>query len=272
MTEVGDTRPRPPGGRSLSAIAALLAAAVVMSCPAPAEAGEAHLRVIAHSAPVRTGPGAEYRELYAAERGEVFPVLRRSTRDFWLQIELEDGTTGWIFGDLVFPFEVVEDYRPGRLSRMGAAISRALFAPPPAPDARVELSVSGGALGGEGMFLFRPAVLLDPYFAIEGFAGASPRAQDDLWLAGVGTTLRLAPGAPFGPYLHAGVGGAHVRPQADNFTEDPRTLMTVNTGAGVEMTFKRQITVRMDVRNWTFFDPDEASNALEYSGGLAIFF
>lgn len=240
--------------------------------PAPADAGEAHLRVIAQSAPVRTGPGAEYREIATAERGEVFPVLRRGTRGFWLQIALEDGTTGWIFGELVFPFEVVEEYERGRLARMGAAIADALFAPPPAPDARIELSVTGGVLGGEGLFLFRPAVLLDPYFAIEGFFGASPRAQDDLLLAGLGGTLRLAPGAALGPFLYAGAGAGHIRPQADNFTEDVRTLMAVSTGAGVEMTFKRQITVRLDYRNWTLFDPDEASNAQELSGGLAIFF
>jgi opacity protein-like surface antigen len=264
---------RPLGVRSRRAVAlAALALVAAALWPAQALAREAHLRVIAQDAPVRTGPGGEYRELYRAERGEVFPVLRRGTRGFWLQVQLEDGTTGWIFGELVFPFDVDEDYRPGRLSRMGAAISRALLGPSPAPDARVELSVSGGTLGGEGMFLFRPAVLLDPYFAIEGFAGASPRAQDDLWLAGLGATLRLIPGAPIGPYISAGAGGAHIRPQADNFTEDPRTLMTVTTGAGVEITFKRQITVRLDVRNWTLFDPDEASNAQEFSGGLAIFF
>ena len=48
--------------------------------------------------------------------------------------------------------------------------------------------------------------------------------------------------------------------------------MALNAGGGFEITFKRQITVRLDVRNWTIFDPDEASNGQEVSGGLAIFF
>jgi hypothetical protein len=268
--ELRGRRPRLRACRGLAIAALTLLAAALW--PTEAHAREPYLRVIAQDAPIRTGPGAEYRELYRAERGEVLPVLRRGTRGFWLQVRLDDGTTGWIFGELVFPFEVDEAYRRGRLRRMGASISRALLGPPPAPDARIELSVSGGSLGGEGVFLLRPAVLLDPYFALEGFAGASPRAQDDLWLAGLGATLRLIPGAPVGPYVNAGAGTAHIRPQADNFTEEVRTLMAVTAGAGVEITFKRQITVRLDVRNWTLFDPDEASNAQEFSGGLAIFF
>ncbi len=251
-------------------IAALALAVLVW--PERAEAAEPHLRVIAQSAPVRTGPGADYREIFTAERGDIYPVRQRGSRGYWLLIELSDGTTGWILGDLVFPFEVDYEHEPSRLSRMRNAVTDAIFGPPPAPEARIGLSVSAGVIGGEGAFLFRPAVLLDPYFALEGFVGASPREQDDLLLAGAGGTLRLAPGAALGPYLHAGVGAGHIRPQADSFVEDPKTLMAISTGAGIEMTFKRRITVRIDYRNWSLFDPDEASNAQEVSSGLAIFF
>lgn len=255
--------------------AAMVAAAVMaaLAHPTRAEAGDPHVRVIAQSAPVRSGPGGDYREIATAERGEVYRVLRRGTRGYWFEIELEDATTGWIFGDLIFPFEVAaEAPEPGWFSRARAAVLDTLFGPPAAEDARVALSASGGALAGEGLFVLRPAVLIDSYFALEGFAGTSPRSEDNLFLGGVGGTLRLAPSARVAPYVHAGIGGAYVRPAADNFTEDPRALAAVSTGAGLEMSFARRITARVSYRNWTLFDPDEASSAQEVSGGLAIFF
>lgn len=259
---------RPVTPRALAVIAALGALAAT---PAPA-AADAYLRVIAQRAPVHTGPGGDYRELYVAERGEVFPVVERGGQGFWFRVNLEDGTSGWIFGELVFPFEVVEDDDPGVFRRMGRAIRRALLGPSPVPYSDVEISFSAGVLDQEGAFLLRPAWLVDSYFALEGFAGLSPRQDEDLFLAGLGWTLRLIPGAAVGPFLNAGFGAAHFRPKADNFAEEPETLMALAAGGGFEITFKRQITVRLDYRNWIIFDPDQASNGQEVSGGLAIFF
>jgi Bacterial SH3 domain len=254
--------------------AVLTAAATMMVAGATASpaAAEAYLRVISQRAPVHTGPGASYREIYIAERGEVLQVLERGGSGFWFRVGLEDGTTGWILGELVFPFEVVPQESPGLFVRVGRAIRRALLGPSPVPYADVELSFSAGALDGEGAFLLRPAWLLDQYFAVEAFAGLSPRQDDDLFLAGLGWTLRLIPGAAIGPFLHLGAGAAHLRPKADNFTQESDTLMALAAGGGFEITFKRQITIRLDYRNWTIFDPDQASNGQELSGGLAIFF
>jgi len=255
-------------------LAALAIAASALSAAAGAGSAAAspYVRVISQRAPVHTGPGASYRELYAAERGEVFPVLERGGSGFWFRIELEDGTTGWVLGELVFPFEVVDDERPGLFRRMGRAVRRALLGPSPVPTSDVEISFSAGLLDREGAFLLRPAWLMDPYFAIEAFAGLSPRQDDDLFLAGLGWTLRLLPGAALGPFLNASAGAAHLRPKADNFAQDPDTLMALAVGGGFEITFKKQITIRLDYRNWTIFDPDQASNGQELSGGLAVFF
>lgn len=254
----------------MTAVRALLV--LVALAPAATAHADAYLRVISQQAPVHTGPGGDYREIYVAERGEVFQVLERGGQGYWFRIGLEDGTTGWVFGELVFPFEVVEDDDPGLFRRMGRAIRRTMLGPSPVPRSDVEISFSAGVLDEEGTFLLRPAWLIDQTFAIEGFAGLSPRQDVDLFLAGLGWTLRLAPGAEVGPFLHVGVGAAHFRPKADNFTQDNKTLMALEAGGGFEITFKRQITVRLDVRNWTIFDPDEASNGQEVSGGLAIFF
>jgi hypothetical protein len=251
-------------------VLAVVCAAVLLAAR-PAE-GAVFVRVLTQRAKVHTGPGSEFRTVYVAERGSIFPVLERGTRGYWLRVELDDGTTGWVFGEQVLPFEVVEDGEPGLFTRVGRAIAGALFAPSPLPYANVELSFTAGVIGGEGLFLFRPGIILDPYFAIEAFLGESPRAQETLLLGGVGWTLRLAPGGSFCPYIHGSIGAGHFIPKADAFTLEEKTLMTVDVGIGFELTFKKQITLRADFRNWTFFDQNETTNAQEFSGGLAIFF
>jgi hypothetical protein len=257
--------------RRLTALTPLAALALLAALAGTAGA-EAFVRVITQRAHVRTGPSAEFRTMYVAERGTVLSVKERGTKGYWFKVELEDGTTGWIFGEQVFPFEVVDDGEPGAFTRMGRAIKRVILGPTPLPYADVELSFSAGALDGEGTFFFRPAWIIDPYFALEAFAAESPRQQETLILAGLGWTLRLVPGAEVGPYLHVGLGAAHFEPKEDAFTLEPRTLGALGVGGGLEITVKKRITVRLDFRNWTFFDQDEGDNAQEYSGGLAVFF
>ena len=120
--------------------------------------------------------------------------------------------------------------------------------------------------------MLRPSWLIDPYWALEGFAGLSPRSEKDLFMGGFAFVLRLAPGAVIGPYASVGVGAAYIRPKADNFIDKEETLMALGAGGGLEITFKKQITVRLDARNWSLFDQNQSHNAQEYSGGLAIFF
>ena len=247
---------------SLAAIAALAGSA----------SAEAYLRVIAQKTPVHTGPGASYREVYVAERGQVFQVLERGTSNFWFKIELEDGTTGWILGDTVFPFEVGPEEEPGVFTRMGRSIKRTLLGPSPVAYADVGLSFSAGILDREGVFILRPSWLIDPYWAVEAFGGLSPRSEKDIYMAGAAFVLRLAPGAVVGPYASIGLGAAFIRPKADNFVDERETLMALGAGGGFEITFKKQITLRLDARNWSLFDENKSSLGQEYTGGLAIFF
>jgi hypothetical protein len=240
---------------------------------APAAHADAFLRVIAQKASVRSGPSNGYREIAVVTRNQVFQVLERGTRgDYWFKIELDDGTTGWILGDLVFPFEVGEEEQPGAFTRMGRAIRRAILGPSPVPYSHVGLSFSAGVFDYEGVFMLRPSWLIDPYWALEGFTGLSPRSDKSLYLNGLAFVLRLAPGAVITPYATLGVGAAYVSPKADNFVDKKETLMALNAGGGFEITFKKQITVRLDARNWTIFDQNISSNGQEYTGGLAIFF
>jgi len=153
-----------------------------------------------------------------------------------------------------------------------AGYKGAILGPSPVVSANVGLSFSAGILDKEGMYLLRPSWLIDPYWAVEGFAGLSPRSEKDVFLGGMGFVLRLVPGAVIGPYAGVGLGAAHIRPKADNYVDKEETLMALSAGGGLEITFKKQITVRLDARNWSLFNQNHANNGQEYSGGLAIFF
>ncbi|HEY4179879.1 MAG TPA: SH3 domain-containing protein [Kofleriaceae bacterium] len=249
----------------------LLTALAVVVATAGVAAADSYVRVIAQKAPVYSGPGGNYRVVFNAERGEVFQVLERANHEYWFKVELEDGTSGWILGDVVFPFEVGPD-DAGVFTRMGSAIKGTFLGPSPVTYANVGLSFSAGLLDNEGVFIFRPSVFLDPYWALEGFAGLSPRSEKDVFLSGLAFVLRLAPGAVVGPYASIGLGAAYIRPKADNFVDQKETLMALSAGGGFEITFKKQITLRLDARNWSLFNENHSSNGQEYSGGLAIFF
>jgi hypothetical protein len=233
---------------------------------------DAYLRVTAQKASVHSGPSTSYREIAVVERNQVLQVLERGTRDFWFKVEMDDGTNGWILGDLVFPFEVGDEEEPGAFVRMGRAIRRAVLGPSPVSTANVGLSFSAGVLAGEGVFVLRPSWLIDPYWALEAFTGLSPRSETQLYLGGLAFVLRMAPGAVIGPYASVGLGAAHIVPKSDNYIGQTGTLMALGAGGGFEITFKKQITLRLDGRNWTIFDENESTNYQEYSGGLAIFF
>jgi len=245
---------------------------IAIVCIAGAAHADAYLRVIAQKASVYSGPGTTYRELAVVDRNQVFQVLERGTRDYWFKIELEDGTPGWIVGDMVFPFEVGDEEPPGALTRMGRAIKRAILGPSPVPYANVGLAASAGILDSEGVFMLRPSWIIDPYWALEGFAGLSPRSEKDVYLGGLAFVLRLSPGSVIGPYASLGLGAAYISPKADNYVDPQETLMALSAGGGLEITLKKQITVRIDARNWTLFNENHSNNGQEYTGGLAIFF
>ena len=59
-------------------------------------------------------------------------------------------------------------------------MSDAIFSPPPLADTQVGLTFSAGALGGDGLFLFRPSVVLAPPLTLEGFFGETVGNQVDV--------------------------------------------------------------------------------------------
>jgi len=251
-------------------VAAVLTLFALLCLAAPARGKSTpHLRVIVPRAAVRTGPAPNFRELYRAERGEVLEVIDRNGT-YWFRVVLPDGRFGWIYGEQVLPFEVDPSGSAG--SRAWAKLKAALFAPSPIPSASVGLTFSGGALGGDGMFMFRPAVTLDAHFAIEGHIGEAVGRDGSLLVYGLGGDILLWPLGPLVPFVALGVGGATSFPKINGVTQESKTQWAVDAGGGVALILKKRIIFRFDFRNYTLFTPNSTENRQEYSGGLAVFF
>ena len=60
----------------------------------------------------------------------------------------------------------------------------------------VTFTFSAGVLGGDGMFLFRPAVLLAPHVSLEAFVGETVGNQVDVIYTGGGFNAFLFPTRP----------------------------------------------------------------------------
>lgn len=251
---------------------AAIAALVLLTAAAPARADdEALVRVIAEQAQVHTGPGFAFRVVYVAARGEVLPAIGRATHDHWFRVQLPDGTYGWILGDQVFPLDVdtSEAARgPSIWKRMGDAV----FSPPPLQAGMVNLTFSAGLLGGDGMFMFRPAFLLAPHVSFEAFVGETVGEQVDVIYTGGGFNAYMFPSSPVTPFAAVAAGGAFGRKKADQFTVIPGNYSMVNVGGGLIVALKKRLTLRGDVRHYVIFDANHTQRIQEYSGALAVYF
>jgi len=255
-----------------SVVCAVVACAGVFAAGPPARAeDQALVRVIAEEANVRTGPGFGFRAVYVAKAGEVLPAIGRASHDHWFRVELPDGTYGWILGDEVFPLDVdtaAAHEGPSVLTRVG----RALFSPSPLLQETVSFSFSAGVLGGDGMFMFRPAWLLAPHVSLEGFVGETIGNQVDVIYCGGGFNAFLFARSPVTPFVGGAAGGAFGRTQAGQFTIRAGNYSMINVGGGLVVALKKRLTLRGDARNYVIFDANHTQEIQEYSGALAVYF
>jgi len=250
----------------------LLLLLLLLAAGRGAEAAEerAVVRVIAEVADVRTGPSFSYRSIYRAARGEVLPAVTRAARDYWLRVVLPDGTYGWILGDQVISLAV--DPSPPAPPTLSERIGAAVFSPPPLPAADVSLAFSAGLLGGEGLVLFRPAIVLVPHLALEAFVGETVGEEADVFYYGGGPILYVWPSSPVTLFVGAAAGGAIGRKKADQFAIRTGHYATANAGVGLLVALKKRITLRCDFRDHVVFGPDYTRELIEYSGGLSVIF
>lgn len=243
---------------------------VLVTTTARAE-DQALVRVVAEQASVRTGPGFAYRVIHRANLGDVLTAVGRATNDHWFRVELPDGTYGWILGAEVFPLDVdtsAAHRGPSVWKRMG----NVLFSPSPLMLENVSFAFSAGILGGDGMFLFRPSVLLAPHLSLEAFVGETVGNQVDVIYTGGGFNAFLFPTSPVTPFVAAAAGGAFGRKKADQFAIQTGDYSLINVGGGAIMSLKKRLTIRGDVRHYVIFNANHTQRVQEYSGALAVFF
>jgi hypothetical protein len=249
---------------------AVIALVVLVAGRARAE-DQALVRVVAEEASVRTGPGFAFRVVYRAKLGEVMTAIGRASHDHWFHVELPDGTYGWILGDEVFPLDVdtaAAHEGPSVFKRIGHAV----FSPSPLLDETVGFAFSAGLLGGDGMFLFRPSVLLAPHVSLEATFGETVGNQVDVvYLAG-GFNAFLFATSPVTPFVGGAAGGAFGRKKADQFAIKTGDYSMVNVGGGLIIALKKRLTLRGDARHYVIFDADHTQQIQEFSGALAVYF
>src|SRR5262245_53831767 len=103
---MGDPMSRSIRNTWLFALALTLALAVItVSQVARADDAnvEAFARVVVDEAELRSGPGATYRVIEVAKRGDTFALDGRPGSGYWLKLILPDGRSAYIVGDAVQP-------------------------------------------------------------------------------------------------------------------------------------------------------------------------
>jgi len=251
--------------------ATILPVLVLLLTSAARAEDQALVRVIAEAASVRTGPGFGYRMVYRANQGEVLTVIGRATHDHWFRVELPDGTYGWVLGDEVFPLDV-DTAAAHEGPSVWRRFSHAVFSPSPLMEENVNFTFSAGVLGGDGMFMFRPAVLLAPHVSLEAFLGETVGNQADVIYTGGGFNAYLFPSSPVTPFVGGAAGGAFGRKKADQYAIQTGNYSMVNVGGGLVVSFKKRISVRGDARHYVIFNANHIQRIQEFSGALAIFF
>ncbi|MBX3181786.1 MAG: SH3 domain-containing protein [Polyangiaceae bacterium] len=258
------------GARSLLQRAAFLAA--LLASPAAAAESEsdapdadAFARVVVAEAEVRSGPGITHRVIHRAERGEAFLITGREGQGFWLEIALEDGRTGYVLGDVVEPVAIGEDEveRPG---------TPGFFAPPALQRARGGFALMAGVFDKNGYSELRPALVLAPAIALEGYVGMHLNTEGKGVIYGAGGTLNLAPDWPVTPFLHLGGGGYTTFPNADAFVLKDETVMHARAGGGFLISLRWRLLIRLEATQAALFTADSYRNTYGVFGGLGSYF
>ena len=230
---------------------------------ARAEQAATYARIVDESAPLRSGPGKEFRTIERAQRDDTFLVRERAPLGHWLAVELSDGGRAYVEGSAVWLFDLTED---------GGVERSRLFAPPPLLRARGELAALFGVLGEGGFLALRPTLMLAPTFGFEANLGASVGSTGRLFLLGGGGIVNLFPSWPVTPFFAVGGGAAHAAPNSDAFIFAAGTRSMLYGGGGLRFGFRHHLILRVEARNYALFEPDELVSRQEISGGLSAFF
>jgi hypothetical protein len=264
--------------RALRALGVLsLVLGTLLGAPSLASAEErpeAFARVVVDEVELRSGPGATFRVIGTAHRGETLALDGRQGEGFWLRIVTDDGRIAYVLGAQVEPFAV----RPGesdKPSRPG------LLAPPPLRGTIAGFNIVGGVLRipiadgsfrGFGYMEFIPQIVLHETVTLNGFLGAALTADGAQMFYGGGATINIAPSWPICPFVGLGVGELRVLPNADSFVLKKESLYMARAGGGFMLALRGRILTRFEVTNASLFTTEGLKNAQTFSFGLGAYF
>jgi hypothetical protein len=224
-----------------------------------------YARVLVDTTTVHAGPNASYRAISCVHRDTLLPVRSRAPQDYWLEVELRDGTKGFVRGETVYVSQLADsEVNAGRFLPQ-------VFAPPPLVEAHGEVALIGGVLGGGGWLALRPSVLLAPSFGIELTAGAAVAQGGRLLVAMLGPFVNIFPDAPVVPFFNLAAGVISTSPNADTFLLQSSKLVGVSAGAGLRVGFRYRLTLRLEARTYVFYETDRYVREEELSAGLSVF-
>jgi len=224
-----------------------------------------YARVLVDTTPILAGPDGSYRKIMSARRDALFAVRTRAARGYWLEVELPDGTSGFIRGDTVYVTTVSEE------EATRGRFLPAVFAPPPLIEAHGEVALVGGVLGGGGLIALRPSWLLSPTFGFEATGAATVAQGGRLLIAMLGPFVNLFPEAPIVPFFNVAGGVIASSPNADTFLLRSSNLVGMSAGAGLRIGFRYRLTLRLEARSYVFFETDRYVREEELSAGLSVF-
>jgi hypothetical protein len=252
----------------LGLLAGVLACSYQLLLPSATRAAETssvYARVLVDTTPIYAGPDASYRTIVSAHRDALYPVRSRASQGYLFEVELPDGTTGFIRGDSVYVSSVSdEEAHAGRFFP-------AVFAPPPLVGAHGEVALLGGVLGGGGLIALRPSWLLSPSFGIEATAAAAVARGGRLLIAMLGPFVNMFPESAIVPFFNVAGGVIASSPNADTFLLQSSSLVGLSAGAGLRIGFRYRITLRLEARSYVFFETDRYVREEELSAGLSVF-
>lgn len=224
---------------------------------------------MATSVPVRAGPGGSYREMARVGMGQVFEAVDRSPDGAWYRIRLGRGLAGWVLAELVWPFEIVD---PGALSDASSWITRHLLGRSRLDDGRFALSVAGGALQSDGLFLVRVGFQPSRHWLVELSGAQSAGRLGSLLLYQAELLVTLGPWRPIVPFAAVGGGGATALPHREVELFRAGTHPLLSAGGGLLVALPGAITLRIDARQLAVFTPDDTWSMLAVAGGLMLTF
>lgn len=229
---------------------------------------DAYARVIVAEAELRAGPGVSHRVIYRAARGEAFLITTRETTGFWLQVQLPDGRTGYVLGDTVEPVSASDDSAEG-------ARKPGFFAPPALQDAHAGFALMAGMYDIQsaraGYTEVRPAWVIAPTISLEPYVGLALHSDSRRLIYGGAATFIPFPSSAFGPFLNIGGGGVYEDPK-DEFVRPTRKWFHLRTGAGMLITLRFRVSVRIEASHYVIFQEDDYAHTQSLSAGLGTYF